>query len=326
VPLSRARSAARPPLLRCVAAAALAASGGCAPAASPAAAPAPAEAGYRIFDARGRPVAGLSELARALRGADVVFVGEQHDDSVAHRFERELLEALARDPRPTTLSLEMFERDVQPALDAYLSGALSEREFLAASRPWPNYPEDYRPLVELARARGWPVVAGNVPRPLAAAVARGGLEALDSLPEAERRLAARESSCPRDAYFQRFAREMREHSGSHGPHGGADSPQVEAMIRRLFEAQCVKDETMAESIAGAMAGGRRVVHFGGAFHSDFGQGIPSRLLRRAPDAAVATVSLVPVAEVDDPRAVSERRGIADFLVLTRRPGRGRAPR
>ena len=37
-----------------------------------------------------------------------------------------MLEGLARRGRAVTLSLEMFERDVQPALDAYLAGRLSE--------------------------------------------------------------------------------------------------------------------------------------------------------------------------------------------------------
>ena len=43
-------------------------------------------------------------------------------------------------------------------------------------------------FASLARARGWPVAASNVPRPLASLVGRGGLAALDTL-EAARRAA-----------------------------------------------------------------------------------------------------------------------------------------
>jgi uncharacterized iron-regulated protein len=65
----------------------------------------------------------------------------------------------------------MFERDVQDILDAYLEGNISEKTFLKQSRPWPNYLKDYRPLIEFARKKGMPVIAANIPRGTAAAVA-----------------------------------------------------------------------------------------------------------------------------------------------------------
>ena len=55
----------------------------------------------------------LADLARA----DVVFVGEQHDDPNTHRLEAAILEGLRRRGVPVTLSLEMFERDTQAGLN-----------------------------------------------------------------------------------------------------------------------------------------------------------------------------------------------------------------
>ncbi len=104
-----------------------------------------------------------------------------------------------------TVSLEMFERDVQPSLDAYLGGTISEEEFLKASRPWPRYATDYRPLVEFAKDRAWPVVAANVPRRYAADIAKTGIASLSALPTAERALSPADLQCPQDAYFDRFA-------------------------------------------------------------------------------------------------------------------------
>ena len=57
------------------------------------------------------------------------------------------------------MTLEMFERDVQPLLDQYLAGNISEKNFLDGARPWDRYTTDYRPMVELARVHGWPVIA-----------------------------------------------------------------------------------------------------------------------------------------------------------------------
>jgi len=59
-----------------------------------------------------------------LQTADVVFVGEQHDDPNTHRLELALMEGL-RSARLDHPVLEMFERRAQTALDAYLAGQFS---------------------------------------------------------------------------------------------------------------------------------------------------------------------------------------------------------
>ncbi|HEX7118198.1 MAG TPA: ChaN family lipoprotein [Longimicrobiales bacterium] len=289
-----------------LAAAACAAGGPSAPAPP---APGAALAPHRVVDAEaGRPL-DLRALAGRAAAADVVFFGELHDDAGTHRVQHALLAALAERRDTVVLSLEMFERDVQPVLDDYLAGRITEERFLAAARPWPNYATDYRPLVALARARGWPVVAANVPRRYAAMVAAGGLDTLRTLPAAERAaFIAREIACPRDAYFERFLAAMGGHAGA-----GADAAMV-----RYYHAQCVKDETMAESIVAARSRwpGALVLHVTGAFHSDFGQGIPARVARRAPATRVLLVTGVPVEDLDQ-LPVRQNRERADVLVFTR---------
>ena len=105
----------------------------------------------------------------------------------------------------------MFERDVQNVVDRYLSGAITEAQFLQEARPWPRYATDYRALVELAKKEGWAVIAANVRR-LASEVAKSGQSALDRLTPEDRALIAREFQCPQDAYFERFAKAMTGHS------------------------------------------------------------------------------------------------------------------
>src|SRR4051812_28909261 len=62
----------------------------------------------------------FDELVESAARSDVVFFGEQHDDPETHFTEFALLEALGRRHPSITLSLEMFERDVQPQLGRYL--------------------------------------------------------------------------------------------------------------------------------------------------------------------------------------------------------------
>jgi uncharacterized iron-regulated protein len=257
-----------------------------------------------VFDTRRGAVSSQAALFDAAAGADVVFVGELHDDKAAHRLELQLLQALAAKGRPVVLVMEMFERDVQPALDAYAKGELDEAAMLARSRPWSNYKEDYRPLVELALAQDWPVVAGNMPRPLASKVAREGLGALEALPPAERANVAAELDCPPGPYRDKFMAEMKDMAG----HGGKGAPPN---LDRLFESQCAKDETMAESVASRLKPGATVVHVNGAFHSDEGLGTVERLRRRRPDARVLVVSIGRGAAPS-----SAHRALGDFVVWT----------
>jgi uncharacterized iron-regulated protein len=283
--------------------------------------PNPVASGYvpeRVFDTGRRVFSDFEVMLADLARADVLIVGEQHDDPNTHRLEAALLEGLRRRKVPVTLSLEMFERDVQGALDDYLAGRITEERFLAAARPWPRYAADYRPLVELARAHEWPVVAANVPRRHAAEVAREGLGALDALPAEERAHAARDLQCPLDAYYQRFAETMSAHSA---PASEQTSPdEARARTERYYFSQCLKDETMAESIALAVgrADGRpgTVVHYTGAFHSDFGLGTVERVRRRLPGRRIAFLSIVPTTDIDNVRPPDEDLKRAEYLVYT----------
>ena len=278
--------------------------------------------GYRMVSPATRADVTLAQMVARLSRADVVFFGEQHDDPGTHRAELDILAAIGRIGRPVVLSLEMFERDVQPALNDYLADRITEPEFLARTRPWANYATDYRPLVELARTRHWPVVAANVPRPLASAVGRKGFAALDSLTPDEHLNIARQIVCPLgDDYHARFMDEMRAHStGTGGAKEPGDSLPT-AMAERFYIAQCVKDETMAESIVKARRSAPRdaiVVHFTGAFHSDYAQGTVARVKRRQPSWNLVVISAVPV---PDPfvAPIAPQSGIADFVIFTRQP-------
>lgn len=141
---------------------------------------------FRVYTGAGE-LSSLDELVERVARADVVLVGEAHDDPVAHQLELYLLVRLHRTAaaagRRLVLSLEQFERDVQAVLDEYTAGAVREQDMLLDARPWANYAADYRPLVEYARAAGLRVLAANAPRRYVSAAGsrgRGALEALSA--------------------------------------------------------------------------------------------------------------------------------------------------
>ncbi len=243
----------------------------------------------------------LDRLARA----DAVFLGETHTDGTTHRVEAETYSGLlARRDGRVVLALEMFERDVQPALDAYLRGEIDEAEFIAGSRPWSNYRTAYRPLIEQAKAGAHPVVAANFPAPLRRRV---GTDGLDALTPEERATTPAELLANTPEYWRRVDNAVRGHAGMMGPTPAVDDP-------RLTSVQSLWDNSMGEACALALERnpGSSVLHVNGGFHTEYWDGTARQLRLRAPKARIATVAIVPSANP----FVEELFGapVADFVV------------
>ena len=258
----------------------------------------------RVFDTRQKNFSDFETMLADLARADAVFVGEQHDDPNTHRLELAIVEGLTRRGVPVVVAMEMFERDVQGTLDQYAASTIAEEQFLKDSRPWPRYATDYRPILEFAKANHLPIVASNVPRRVAAEVGKVGLSAIDGL-GADRRLAARDLQCPTSgSYYDRFVAAMGGHSGA---------------TPNFYFAQCVKDETMGESVAETFhktTGRVAIIHFDGAFHSDFGEGTAESARRRMPGRRIAVVSILPVADIDAAKPAADDLKRADYLLFT----------
>ena len=276
----------------------------------------------RVYDTDDKRFVDFDAMLVELAKADVVFVGEQHDDPNTHRLELAILEGLGRRRGGVIVSLEMFERDTQEPLEHFLMDHLSEEDFLKVARPWPRYATDYKPLVEYAISRDWPVLAANVPRPIASEVSKSGFGVLDGKSDVEKKWFAQERECSTsDDYYKRFAVAMNQHPGAPGSPAEAAAAKRE-MTERYYFAQCLKDETMAESIARAhasgAAGGRRslVVHFNGSFHSDYGLGTAERARRRMPGRRIVVLSLLPVKDLDALSPSGDDRKRAAYLIYT----------
>lgn len=283
--------------------------------------------GYRVFTSQGAP-SSLTAVVEAARNAEVVLLGEMHDDRIGHALQHEVFRRLVDGPAAdvaaasapgaggdgrVVLSLEMFERDVQHVLDEYLSGLITEEHFLKSARPWPFYEEDYRPLLELARARGLRVVAANAPRRYVNRVTREGPWSLDALSaQAKSTLPPLPYAPPSAAYRARFEEEMARHR----PPTGDEARDTTGTPRYAAEAQALWDAAMAYSIVESLLRhpDARVVHLVGSFHISRGLGLPEHLERYRPGTRTLTAVMQPVA---DPAAFPDSlAGLADFVVLT----------
>ena len=229
----------------------------------------------------------------------IIFIGEEHESPVSHRAELTILKGLAERDANLVLALEMFERDIQELLDSFLKGRISERMFLKQARPWPNYRRDYRPLVQFAKKKGLPVIAANVPRRAAAAVALANVISPDVMGE-DRRYLPRKIYLKSKEYYQHFMSSMEDM-----PHS---APMKGMNVEGLYKSQVLKDAVMAASIEPFL--NRRVLFCCGHFHCDYHLGIPYQLQKGHPKVKIAVIAMASSLESVP---MKYRSKVADFI-------------
>ncbi len=264
---------------------------------------------YKIFDSTGN-LKTLQEVIESFKSVDVVFIGEQHDDSIAHQLQLEILRlAFERysSTRKLALSLEMFERDVQIVLDEYLQDLITEKQFLASSRPWNNYKSDYRPLVEFAKSNKIPVIAANAPRRYVNMVSRLGRDSLSKLSDqAKKWIAPLPYAEASEKYAQKFKEIMgSEQSGQHN-------------LLNLLDSQSLWDATMAFSLSEFLKKEKMpmIIHLNGSFHSEERLGVPEHLIRYAPSTKFLVLTIKKEKESFEFQKTKHEK-LGDFVILTK---------
>ena len=115
-----------------------------------------------IDDCRGEPVR-YETVLEDLATADVIYLGERHTVERHHDLQAKIVRDLAGKGIPLVLGIEMMEKPNQPALDKYSAGEI-DFDTLAKETHWDtrwsNY-EQYRSVLEAAKAAGAPIVALN---------------------------------------------------------------------------------------------------------------------------------------------------------------------
>ncbi len=300
---------------------------------------------YRVYDRDGRTTT-LSAIVDGAIGDEVLLVGEEHDDMIGHSFQTllliEVVERIGSDlgsGRPVILSLEMFERDVQYVVDEYLAGLITEGHFLRSSRPWEDYANRYRPLVENARELGLPILAANAPRRYVNRVTNQGPESLEELSEQARTyLPPIPYRGPSDRYRAQWDTVMAEamlgirsesdttsvitdpRAGNENESRGEEGPAVHELNPNMIQAQALWDASMGYSITQALVRhiGAFVLHMAGSFHVEKGTGIQEHISSYRPGTRVTTVVMTTVDDIDL-WSNSDHAPLADYVVLTSKP-------
>lgn len=241
--------------------------------------------------------------------ANVVYLGETHDNPKDHQIQLEIIQSLQRQNPKMAIAMEMFQRPYQDVLNRYVAGQISEADLLASSeynRRWGFPWEYYAPIVRFAKQENLPILALNTPTEVTHQVARAGLENLT--PQQQQHIPpVAEIRTDNQEYRQMVLDAFKQHQqASHG---------ASLNFERFFLAQVLWDETMAESIAEFVKSHPeyQVVVLAGQGHIIYGYGIPSRVARRFHHRQLHQRSILLSPSESITR--TEEKPVADFIWL-----------
>ena len=259
---------------------------------------------YKIYDTRTKQIVSIDKIVTDMADADVLFFGEEHNDSACHYLENKLFRALhAAYGENLALSMEMFETDGQLGLNEYLEGKIDESRFSKDVRLWSNY-KDYRPMIEFAKQNKIQVVAANPPRRYVSMVSRRGMTSLDSLSkEAKKLLPPLPYDTLTGRYREKFFEVMKGSPGGENP--------------RVYHSQSLWDAGMSYSINTfhRKNKSKKIFHCVGGFHTEEKLGTAAQLQMRNKKLKILNIASFSDKSFSNPDWEKESyRG--DYIIIT----------
>ncbi len=197
---------------------------------------------YRILKTKGNAFVEFRVFLNAVKDKDLVYIGEFHQMPELLSFQIAVVSELLHKGMRPALGLEMFNVLQQTMLDYYIAGAISLEQFSELYRAGPEGFDlnHYIYLIEVAAKNNLKAVGLNIPKSIASAVAKHGLDKRElecfRLSEEEIR------NCNKD-YKKSLSAIYKKH------------PHEDISEENFILAQSIKDETMAETIAHYLTAG-----------------------------------------------------------------------
>ncbi|MHA4894886.1 ChaN family lipoprotein [Pedobacter sp. PWIIR3] len=257
---------------------------------------------YKIYNVKQSKLITMTDLVNDMKNINVLFFGEEHNDSVGHWLEAEIFKQMYAAYPKIGLSMEMFSTDVQGVIDEYLEGYITEKNFIKEARAWNNY-NDYKPLVEFAKTNHLSVIGGNAATRYSNMVTKTGLAGLEALPKVSKRFLP---PLPIDTatgdYYNKFVELM-------GGHGMGNM--------KVYQTQNLWDATMAWSIAKFLKSnkGTKILQLNGRFHSDYHLGTFAKLQQQLPKIKSANISCFYADDFSNPNW-EKYKSQGDYIIVT----------
>lgn len=269
---------------------------------------------YLVYTGEGQKIS-WEEMTKEVLSADIILVGEQHDDPIGHKCELRLSKDLLEHSPAAALAMEMFERDEQELLNLYLDRKIGVDALIqcTGSSSWGGldaWRHWYQPIVDVVReghSEGAVLIAANAPSRYVRLARLEGFEPLVELKEIGNNEFELPAEVDEEDYKNRFIALMAPKSDP--AKGHPMSMDTEA----FFRAQQIWDATMAASVVSAKASHPKVMLLAGDFHISSQGGVLIRLQKALPGSGICSISIRRRKE----ELVIDKANAADYIIYTR---------
>ncbi|MFZ3166615.1 MAG: ChaN family lipoprotein [Candidatus Methanoperedens sp.] len=211
----------------------------------------------------------LDDIIRNISNKTIIYVAETHTNYEEHKVQLAVIMNLSEKGSKFAIGMEMFQKPFQKAIDDYIAGNITEKEFLKKTEYFKRWGYDYnlyREIIEFAKAKKIPIVALNQRSEIIDNVSKGGL---DILTDEEKKEIPKDMDMSDEIYKN----QLQEIFDQHG--------QGFENFDYFYQSQILWDETMAHSVDEFLKQNPdyHMVVLAGTGHIMYDSGIPKRAYR-----------------------------------------------
>lgn len=200
--------------------------------------PLDAYAGTTITRLSDKQVVNVQQLYAEAAAADLVLIGEVHDNTAHHDLQLALIRSFQEKKLPIAIGVEVMQCDNQKQLDDWINGKLDEEQFQAVfARNWSYNWRLYRDIFIFARDNKIPMIGLNVPKEIVVKVSRQGY---GSLTAEERKDLPKGTSCDLNNPHTQFLKNSFQEVFKHVANG--------RVFEYFCEAQTLRNSGMAMNL------------------------------------------------------------------------------
>jgi len=253
----------------------------------------------QIVDSRSGMAITEAALAERMAAADVVYLGESHDNAEHHAIQQRLIEALVARGLKPALGFEFFDIGQTGYLTQYVSGQASLMQLhggaakitpeqrLRRQLGWQERSDRdwkfYFDLIELARTHRLPIFGADLPSGLKLRLSRVGVDGLNPVESHQLVRIQNQSEAYRELMYAKFR---------DGHCGWGEEP----LLSRLYQTWNARNNRMAESIVQMVASGAGapVVMIQGNGHGEHNRAVYGQVAYLNPGLGQLNLALQPI--------------------------------
>ncbi len=191
--------------------------------------------GIKVFRTEDKKTMSYQQMISDLKDADIVFIGETHDQENHHRIQLDIIKTFNNLKVPVIIGLEMIIAENQDILDRWISGSIALDDFVKEyyknwNFPWPLYRDIFLYLREYKIS----TIGLNISPEITRKIAKSGFS---SLSKDELSKLPPETGCAVDEQYMRFIRR------AYAMHGHNNRNFI-----YFCEAQLIWDRVMARNV------------------------------------------------------------------------------